>query len=585
MNGRMSNWRFILFFLVGIAACAAGLWGLSVRARMMESDATVRHALCPVAAETVDSVTVTLRDGSRLTLEQKSGSWRIVEPFQSAADPAPVAQLLDMLTLTPIDDMRTEDELRQLHETLADFGLNPPRATVSLVANDATNIVCFGAATASGKEVYARVQDDPSVFTLPSSTFATIPSDVDALRPRALFACRRDEIAGFEFRVPDASFVKLVREGETWRMTAPLAAAADAAAVSTLADRLTSARVADFALPSVEQPPPHGTTPDGVLPVAALVPYGLSADAALSVTVRAQDGAGETVLFGGAAGTNRVWALVQNGTTVVSVDAALAELCRAHEAAFRDTRIFSFKQNESMKSISLTADSIVYVLGCDTNGVWRIDAPVVAPADQKLAADLAEKVLALKQNDLAPQDVKKKSGEEILVAVETTAASYPAIAVPTAHFGDNVSFADLRSKTLLTLEPATVRRLSVKMESSEAPAVVYDAARAVWNLEKPVEGRRSNPAAIKALLTALARVEAVNVETVAATPADFKRCGLDAPACTVTVDIETTETARRNILLGGAASGGGRYATVGGADAVFVISKQTAAALMTDLTE
>ena len=95
MNGRMSNWRFILFFLVGIAACAAGLWGLSVRARMMESDATVRHALCPVAAETVDSVTVTLRDGSRLTLEQKSGSWRIVEPFQSAADPAPVAQLLD----------------------------------------------------------------------------------------------------------------------------------------------------------------------------------------------------------------------------------------------------------------------------------------------------------------------------------------------------------------------------------------------------------------------------------------------------------------------------------------------------------
>ena len=580
----MSNRRFILFFLVGIAACAAGLWGLAVRARVVASDAT-RRVLCPVDPGAVDAMAVTMPDGTRLALERQSGLWRIVAPFPSAADPAPVAQLLDMLTLTPIDDMRTEEELHQLNESLADFGLNPPRTTVSLMAAGVTNVVHFGAKTASGKEVYARVEDVKNVFTLSADTFAAVPTDVDAFRPRALLACPRDEITGFEFRVPDAAFVKLVREGTTWRMTAPLAAAADANAVSTLADRLAAARVADFTLPSAAQPPPHGTTPDGTLPAAALVPYGLSTDAALSVTVRAMDGSVETILFGGAAGTNRVWALVQNGTTVVSVDAAIAELCRAHEAAFRDTRVFSFKKDETLKSISLTADSLVYVLGRDTNGVWRIDAPVVAPADQTLAAALAEKILTLKQNDLVPQDAKKKPGSEIRVTVETSSASYPAIAVPAAYFGGSVSFADLRSKTLLTLDPGTVRRLSVKQEANEAPAVVYDTARAVWNLEKPVEGRRSNPTAIKAVLTALARVEAVSVETVAATPADFRRCGLDAPVCVVTVDVETAGTSRRNILLGGATSGGGRYATAGGVDAVFVVSKQTAAALMADLTE
>jgi hypothetical protein len=53
----------------------------------------------------------------------------------------------------------------------------------------------------------------------------------------------------------------------------------------------------------------------------------------------------------------------------------------------------------------------------------------------------------------------------------------------------------------------------------------------------------------------------------------------------VAVDVEAPGAARRNILLGGAASGGGRYATVGGADAVFVISKQTAAALTAELVE
>ena len=584
MTGHMSNWRFISFFLVGIAACAAGLWGLAVRARVVASDAT-RRVLCPVDPTSADAVTVSTRDGMRLTLERKAGTWRIVDPFPSAADPAPVAQLLDMLTLTPIDDMRTEDELRHLNETLADFGLNPPRATVSVAAAGVTNVVHFGATTASGKELYARVEDVRNVFTLSADVFAAVPTDIDAFRPRALLACPRDEIAGLEFRVPDAAFVKLVREGTVWRMTAPLAAAADADAVSALADRLASARVADFTLPSATQPPPHGTTPDGTLPAAALVPYGLSADTALSVTVRAMDGSVETILFGGAAGTNRVWVLVQNGTTVVSVDAAVAELCRAHEAAFRDTRVFSFKKGEELKAISLTENSLVYVLGRDTNGLWRIDAPVAAPADQAMATALSEKILMLKQNDLTPQNAKEKKRSKIRVAVETTATSYPAIDVPAACFGDELSFADLRSKTLLTLDPGTVRRLSVRKEADEAPAVVYDTARAAWNLEKPVEGRRSNPDAIKALLTTLARVEAVSVETVAASPADFRRCGLDAPACVVIVDIETTGIARRNILLGGATSGGGRYATVGGVDAVFVISKQTAAALMADLTE
>ena len=577
----MSNRRFILFFLVGIAACAAGLWGLAERARVVASEAT-RRVLCPVDPATVDAVTVAMHGSAQLVLERKQGVWRIVAPFSSAADPAPVAQLLDVLTLTPIDDMRTEDELRQLNETLADFGLNPPRATVSLATASLTNTIYFGATTASGKELYARVEDVQNVFTLPADAFAAVRTDIDAFRPRALLVCPRDEITGIEFRVPDSAFVKLVRDGTTWQMTAPLAEAADADAVSTLVDKLAAARVVDFTLPSAAQPPPHGTTPEGTLPAAALVPYGLD----LSVTVRAMDGSVETILFGATAGTNLVWALVQNGTTVVSVDAAVAELCRAQEAAFRDTRVFSFKKDEVLKSISLTANSLVYVLGRDTNGIWRIDAPVMAPADQTLAASLSEKLLALKQSDLPPQDAKTNPEKaEILVAMESTTTNYPAIAVPTSYFGEAFSFADLRSKTLLTLDPGTVRRLSVKLDAAEAPSVVYDTARAVWNLEKPVEGRRSNPAAIKAILTALARVEAVNVETVAATPADYRRCGLDTPSGIITVDIEAEGTTRRNVLLGGATSGGGRYATVGGVDAVFVISKQTAAALMADLTE
>ena len=42
---------------------------------------------------------------------------------------------------------------------------------------------------------------------------------------------------------------------------------------------------------------------------------------------------------------------------------------------------------------------------------------------------------------------------------------------------------------------------------------------------------------------------------------------------------------RKNVQLGGPAPGGGCYATAGGADAVFVLSRATAAELMVSITE
>ena len=51
------------------------------------------------------------------------------------------------------------------------------------------------------------------------------------------------------------------------------------------------------------------------------------------------------------------------------------------------------------------------------------------------------------------------------------------------------------------------------------------------------------------------------------------------------VDVDAADAVRQNVLIGGSAPGGGRYATVGGADAVFVISRRTATDFTTPLAE
>ena len=488
-------------------------------------------------------------------------------------------RLVDAVTLLPLGDMRTEEELAALHEDLADFGLaGDVRATVTLRSNSSAVSISFGAPTASGKEVYARTSGLRNVFTVANAAFDAVPLDADGFRRRALVASDAKDVTGIDLRVPESPFVKLVRGVGGWRLAAPVEAPADAAAVEKLVAGLAEAKVAEFVLPSASNPPPGG---ESAIKPSALAPYGLSSDAGFAVTVRAASGAAEQIVFGAHRGTNLVYALVQNGTAVVAVDAALAELCRAGGASFRDSRVFPLGAGERLASVSLTAGSLVYVLAQGTNGVWRLEAPVVAQADPAAAAAMVDRVLRMRRSDV-PDSPPEKDG--VRVSVATSAGVQPGVVVPAAFFEGCGAFADLRSKTLLALDPASVRRISVTPKGAAGITVAPSADRSKWNIEGGPPATVSVDA-VKKLLTALTRVDAAAVETVAATPDDLRRCGLDVPELTIAIDFEQADSTRRNLLLGGVAAGGGRYATVGGADAVFILSRAVVQALTVKIAE
>ena len=149
--------------------------------------------------------------------------------------------------------------------------------------------------------------------------------------------------------------------------------------------------------------------------------------------------------------------------------------------------------------------------------------------------------------------------------------------------------ANLRAKQILAVPPPTVRRISVLSAGGET-AVEQDVARGLWRLAKTSATASAinvgvSTAGVSRVLAMLADVRAVSVESLNATPEDFRRCGLARPAFTIAVDVEAADAVRRNLLLGNAAPGGGRYATAGGADAIFIISRETVAGLTVPLTE
>jgi hypothetical protein len=90
---------------------------------------------------------------------------------------------------------------------------------------------------------------------------------------------------------------------------------------------------------------------------------------------------------------------------------------------------------------------------------------------------------------------------------------------------------------------------------------------------------------LKNIFTCLSNLEASSIETVSSTSSDFKRCGLNEPYCIISIDISGEKNVRKNILLGGATASGGRYATVGGMDAIFVLPRSTVAVLTQSIVD
>ena len=181
---------------------------------------------------------------------------------------------------------------------------------------------------------------------------------------------------------------------------------------------------------------------------------------------------------------------------------------------------------------------------------------------------------------LASLKFSDRDPEGLVVSLTTNA---PPVAVSRAAALAGHSLVDLRSRRILKVAPADVKRIESTSADAEKPAVVvFDKDLRAWVVE--ASGRPGVPAApaIDAALAALNPLEAEKVVTLKASVADLRRYGLEKPQTTIAVDSEGAGSLRRNILIGGRAQGG-YFATVGSSDAVFIISNSVARRLMASI--
>ena len=533
----MSNRGVILKLLLGIFAALAALWGLKIRSAAI-AEAGAREALVAVDPADVCRIEVSAPSYTgTLARASTSARWMLEMPGgMAAADGAAVMKILDALAFTPPGDSLSFDGMRDLCLAPADFGLSPPAFSIRLATYGGKKSgVSLGLKSPSEAEAYAMVEGFLSVFTVPVSVMAAIPGALDGFRPDRLLQFEPSLANAVDVRVPDAAFVKLIRSAGSWTVKSSDSAPALPSAVAALVNAVAEAKIRSYAATGFP------------IPLSRLTTYGIDPEKSMLVTVY---GPGESsqVVFGNAV-DDSVYALVQNGTAVVTVPAALKDACCVSAESFRDTRLFPVAAS-LVDSVTVSSPDGVCILRKEGDE-WRLESPVVAPADQERVAEFVQRMLSLDSSATSAVP----SGTVTVKIGGMSAALQPSLA-------DAKALASLHDRTILALAASEIAKVTVTGEGVEGvswPAVAGD----------------SVPGAVT---EALARLEAVSVVDLAASPEELEKLGLAKPYRTVAIDLKSSDSIRKNLLVGSALEDGSRYAMLSGAATVFTLSPSALAA-------
>lgn len=559
----MRNRRVILVLLLLIGLLAALEAFLGRGSQRMR--ALARSVLCENAADSTSLVLA--RRGEPQTVLARDGVWRLRQPFAAVAEEPVVLKLLDSLARAPVEESISEVELLRLGRTRADFALEEPPLRVTL-SNDAACVsLSFGLLTPSGDGVYAAVDGERSVLIVPSSVLAAVDLPVDRLRRRRLFGYGEDAVASFDIKQGPGVILSFARDGAGWRLGTETAASA---VVTRFLKDLTSLAAQTFVWPT-------GATNESAQASASLLAgYGLDPETAVTVTLKRSGGRNASLSFGNRAGEKAVYALIHSGGAIVTVPSAAKDAALQDLARFSDTRLFRMEA-EKVSAFSLSDGDMSLSVSRVGTSSWRLDAPIAAPADSAAVEALLSRVLALSSADLDSSGLQVSLG----------GAASPQAVSRAAVFPDGGGFERFRAKEIVDFRGETVKRLVSTDGTADARgvSVVFACDRRAWNVERAPEGAVASTDGIARVLDALMPLTALRVERLRAATADWTRYGLERPVLRLAVDLERENAVRRNILVGAETPEGGRYATVGAADAVFVVSDEAFKALASPLTK
>jgi hypothetical protein len=350
------------------------------------SVSTAEEVFSSLEVDDIDEVKVRGESGDVTTVKKENGVWRITDPIQATAseiEASGVARSLADLEVVRVIDEKGANP--------GEYGLEKPRLEIEYqTANDKPGgKLLVGDITPTGAQMYARRNDEPRIFLIPQSQNWALNKSTFDLREKALFTIDRTKVDGLEVTLPDRT-LEFAKVNDSWTITRPIAAPADAAAVEVVVGRVQTAQMKTIVS--------EAATP------ADLRTYGLARP---EVTATVRMGSDSVSLALGGKAEDGLYARNMSTPVIATVDASIVDELRKPVDEFRRKDAFEFRTyNATRAELTRSGQTVVIErvkgTGEEAQDTWRRVSPNPADLDTAKAESLLNALTAIQATSFQP---------------------------------------------------------------------------------------------------------------------------------------------------------------------------------------
>ncbi len=601
--------------LLSLCAILLGVW-IYMFERHGDTTEQRRETLRRVAAvEPSDVIGLRVHhDNQVIVCVRTNGQWRLNSPVDAPADAGRVEALVEELTMLRKGNIITPEN-RGKPAWTEPYGLDRPRAEITVQTERGSITVQFGRDTPLGGNLYAAVEGYEDIFVTGTNILTTLPPSLTEWRDRRLFHGLPIDVRRFDIQRRDGVLQLARQESGAWIIEKPVIARAASGAVQAWLDRLFEIRIEDFVADSIAAASLYGLDDPDAQVTVFLAPRNLETSVRLGRAVDNRPGS--------------MYASIAGRDHVIAVPGALQGLASIPVEDLRDRRLVPVDPRR-IRFFRVDDDERFVKLQAAEDGTWEVLEPKRYPANNEatvtridtLAGARIEAFISPGDADMAKLGLAPPAFR-IRMSVNEPAHSLPVLSEPSTltnvsaagsltdedfiisigvppgtggvyavvsgesgiyALGTNLLSAisvrplDYRHDTVLALSPTDIRGLRLKTAGGE-----HVIERTSAGFVSAMTNRVGQTEAIGQVLSLLQNLKA---GTFTAEDADsLTPYGLEEPAGSLVISLRGEAGLGKTLVFGGTDQAtGGTYAMVKGVDVVFTLDPASFAILTQPLT-
>ncbi len=317
-----------------------------------------RLVLAPGLVQEADSLQI---EGSQLpqkwVMTRKANEWFLTEPVQWPANYFAVNRILNQLKFLEWETRFSVDEVKKSGRSLADYGLDEPKAVLTIRRNEEDTLITIGESTQIGNRLYILSPDQTEVYVINRELLDSISIDLEELRSQKIFDIPLFEVRSISMQKTTNQLnpaMRLTRGPDGWKFEAPIQIAADSQRVEAVINNLNGLSVISF----------HSPDP---------ATQGLN-NPSIRLTIEGNNRR-EMILLGNSVpaenGPLQYYAKLADSPTVFTVPAAPFDTLWETQENLRDKNFLSFDPRE-LTAIEIGLSELNVTLQKLETGAWRV---------------------------------------------------------------------------------------------------------------------------------------------------------------------------------------------------------------------